>query len=168
MSLSRSRASMNGPRLAKWMVTSAVPFLLANAAFADCADLHMRDETAKKVEILFKNETGASIDLTVQKADESTPNDKKVVQSKTVEAGKKVDYTSTLGDNADKIFYISFGGVSGNFLVSNVKSSSANGVSRNTNYLGKGMGALNDYANITCDTQFKAGRERWSVAIQVN
>lgn len=152
----------------KKVVIGAVPLLFAGAAYADCANEHIRSEIAEKVEILFKNETDASIGLTVEKADAKTPNDKKVVQSKTVEAGKKVDYSGSLGDNAEKIFYVSFSGLSGDFLVANAKSNTANGVSRDSTYEGRGMMSVRESGMVECDTIFKGGSKRWSVSIQVN
>ena len=161
-------AVMQTTSVFKKVIIGAVPLLFAGAAYADCANEHIRSEIAEKVEILFKNETDESIDLTVQKADGKTPNDKKVVQSKTVEAGKKVDFSGSLGDNAEKIFYVSFSGLSGEFLVANAKTNTANGVSRDSLYEGRGMMPVRNNAFVECDTKFKGGSKRWSVSVQVN
>ena len=173
MTSSHTRAFAHRLSPIKWVMTSTFPVLLAGAVFADCANTHVRGTTAEKVEILFKNETDASINVLIQKADMSTPSQKKTVQSKTVQAGKKLDYTSSLGDKAGKRFYVSFldvsgSDISGDFDIMNSKMDTANGISRRTEYSGSSMKSVRDSANVTCDTKFKDGRQRWSVSIQVD
>lgn len=155
-------------RIAKWLLTASLPILLATPAFADCGDDHSRGDTAKKVEFLFKNETEENIDLIIETADAATPNNRETVQTLRVEAGRKSDFTQSLGDNEEMAFYVSFSGLSGDFLVANDKSNTANGVVRKSKYFGTGLRALSEREFIQCETKFKSNRQRWSISLQVD
>ena len=66
-----AQTSFRTPSVLRKLLLGAVPILFAGAAYADCANTHLRAETAETVEVLFKNETDASIDLVVSQADKN-------------------------------------------------------------------------------------------------
>ncbi|MEL7042631.1 MAG: hypothetical protein AAGL90_13980 [Pseudomonadota bacterium] len=141
----------------------------AMPALAQCDETHSRNVTANHVEIVFKNETDQNIHLLIEKSDYETQDERKTVQSKTVKAGTKSQYDSTMSEHAEKTFFITYADVSGKFHVLNDKYYPENQPAAYVSeFRGAKLSPITSQESVECHEQFKTNNARWSVSIQVN
>ena len=149
------------------MIASAT--LLNAPALAQCDTTHSKNKTANHVQVLFKNETDQDIELLIEKADYDNQSERKVVQSKTVKAGTKNDYDSTMSEHKQKTFFITYGEVTGKFHVLNDKYYPENQPAHYySEFRGAKLDPITSQANVECTEKWKSDSARWTVSIQVN
>ena len=142
---------------------------LSAPALAQCDITHSKNKTADHVEITFKNETDQDIDLLIEKADYENQSERKTVKSETVKAGTKSQYDSTMSQQAEKTFFITYSGISGKFSVLNEKYYPENQPAKyTTEYRGAKLSPITSQSNVVCTEKFKDNNYRWSVSIEVD